>query len=179
MSAHSSEVNGFTRMKRPTISIIVAMDRNQLIGAGSAIPWHLPRDLKRFRQMTVGKPVVMGRKTYESIPARFRPLSGRQNIVLTRNREYVAPGCSVVHDLESAVLAAGEAEEIMIGGGAFIYQLFLPQTRRIYLTRVDALFDGDTYFPPFDMNDWRIAADEYHAADPANPYSMRFMMLER
>ena len=179
MLARSSEENGFTRMRKTTISIIVAMDRNRLIGAGSSIPWHLPRDLKRFRQITMGKPVVMGRKTYDSIPARFRPLPGRHNIVLSRNKAYVAPGCSVTHDLESAVLAAGEVEEIMIGGGAFIYRMFLPQTRRIYLTRIDGLFEGDTYFPPFDIEDWQITADEYHAADPANPYSMRFMTLER
>ncbi len=166
-------------MNEPTISIIVAMDRNQLIGAGNSIPWHLPRDMKRFKRMTMGKPVVMGRKTFESIPDQFRPLPGRHNIVLTRNKEYAAPGCSVVYDLESALLAAGEVDEIIIGGGAFVYQLFMSRVRRIYLTWIDATFEGDTFFPPLELDEWQISADEYHAADASNLYAMRFITLER
>ncbi|MDX1687598.1 MAG: dihydrofolate reductase, partial [Candidatus Promineifilaceae bacterium] len=109
------------------ISLIAALDRNGVIGDDGRIPWRLPADLKYFKRVTMGKPLIMGRKTYESIG---RPLPGRQNIVLTRQRDYRAPGCTVVHSLEEALAAAGDAEEVMVAGGGSVYRQFLPRADR-------------------------------------------------
>ena len=130
--------------------MVVAMDRNRLIGAGNRLPWRLPDDMQWFVQQTMGKPVIMGRKTYESIPTKYRPLKGRQNIVLTRDRSYAAPGATVVHSVEDALAVAGEAEETIIGGGANLYAQLLPQTHKLYLTLVQAELEGDAYFPKTD-----------------------------
>jgi dihydrofolate reductase len=166
-------------MGKPLISLIVAMDANRLIGAGNALPWHLPEDMKRFKSITMGKPVVMGRKTYESIPARFRPLTGRHNIVVTRNQDYQAKGCTVVHSVAAALAAAGDVAEIMIGGGAQLYRALLPQANRLYLTLIDDTFEGDTYFPQVDFSQWRQLSCKEHRPDELNPYGYRFKILER
>ena len=125
------------------ISLIVAMAENRVIGVDNRMPWHLSADLKRFRKITSGNPIVMGRKTHESIG---RPLPDRVNIVLTRDSSYQALGCIVVHNLEQAMRAAGEAAELMVVGGAGLYREFLPLADRIYLTLIHRAFDGDTFF---------------------------------
>jgi dihydrofolate reductase len=144
--------------------LVVARARNGVIGNNGALPWHLPADLKRFKAMTVGKPVVMGRKTFDSIG---KPLPGRHNIVLTRDRGWRADGVTVAANLAEAVAAAGldpraRADEIMVIGGAQIYAEALPSATRIELTEVDAAPDGDTRLPPFDPTRWRETARETH-----------------
>lgn len=157
------------------ISLIVAMGENQVIGADNRMPWHLPADLKRFRQITMGKPMLMGRKTYESIG---RPLPGRKNIILTSNPDYEAPGCVVVHSLEQAFQAA-DAEELMVIGGSALYRECLPIAERLYLTQIHREFAGDTFFPEFDRAAWREVAREESEADPDSGLSYSFLVLER
>jgi len=147
-----------------------------VIGAGGDLPWHLPDDLKRFKALTMGKPIVMGRKTYESIG---RPLPGRQNIVITRQAGYVADGCDVVDSPEAAIEAAGDVAEIMIIGGSHIYDAFLPRAGRIYLTRVHAEVDGDAFLPELRENVWHADSTESHAADDDNDYDTEFVVLDR
>jgi dihydrofolate reductase len=158
------------------ISLIAALDNNNLIGAGGEIPWHLPADLRYFKATTMGKPLLMGRKTYESIG---KPLPGRHNIVLTRRPNYQAPRCTVVHSIPAALAAAGDADELMVIGGGAVYEALLPHADRLYLTYVDALFDGDTYFPPISPEVWQVVSEEAHPADAKNPYPYRFVVLER
>lgn len=152
------------------------MDRNRLIGSGGSLPWHLPADLGHFKRTTLGKPVVMGRKTHESIG---KPLPGRTNIVVTRNSDYRAPGCVVAASLDQAVDAAGDVEEIMIIGGADLYHQTLPRTKRIYLTCIDAEFEGDTWFPEFHTAEWLTVAKTVVEADQNNRFSCSFITLER
>lgn len=158
------------------ISIIVAMDRNRLIGSNNGLPWRLPADLKHFKAITLGKPVIMGRKTYESIG---RPLPERQNIVVSRTAGFVAPGCTTVTSADAALEAAGSAAEIMVIGGAQLYAQLLPRVRRIYLTQIDSAFDGDAWFPELDEVLWHETAREDHAPDDRNPYAYSFVVLER
>lgn len=161
------------------ISLIAAMDRNRVIGVNGRLPWHLPADMAHFVKMTMGKPVIMGRKTYESIPARFRPLRGRSNIILTRDPDYVAPGCHMAHNAEQALTAAGDAPEVMVIGGQIVYTKFLPLAHRLYLTLIDADFPGDAHFPAYDPAAWRTSHHETHPADSANPYPYQFLILEK
>ena len=126
------------------ISLIVAMDRQGVIGAGGALPWRLSGDLKHFKAITMGKPIIMGRKTHESIG---RPLPGRENIVITRQKDYRAAGCAVFHGIETALEACANHAEVMVMGGASLYEELLPRAARIYLTRVEAEVTGDTWFP--------------------------------
>ena len=158
------------------ISIVVAMDRNRLIGRGNALPWHLPADLAHFKSVTMGKPILMGRKTYESIG---RPLPGRHNIVITRNAGFAASGCTVVTSVEAALAAAGAVPEIMLIGGAQLYAELLPRVGRIYVTRIDAAFEGDAWFPALDDGDWVETARSDHDPDERNPYPYSFRVLER
>lgn len=161
-----------------TISLIVAMGENRVIGADQRMPWHLPADLKRFRQTTMGRPILMGRKTHESIG---RPLPGRQNIVLSSRRDYAAPGCVVVHSLDEALREAGGGEAMVIGG-ASLYRECLPLAERIYLTLIHREFAGDTFFPgfpEFDRAAWREAAREDVDNDPDSGLSYSFLRLER
>ena len=149
------------------VVLVVARARNGVIGRDGAMPWHIPADLKRFKRMTVGKPVIMGRKTFESIG---KPLPGRQNIVLTRDPAWTAEGVTVVPNLAEAVAAAGldpraRADGIMVIGGAQVYAEALPSATRVELTEVDADFVGDTVLPGFDPARWREVAREAHAAD--------------
>ena len=163
-------------MLKPMISIIVAMDRNRLIGSNNGLPWRLPADLKHFKATTLGKPIIMGRKTYESIG---RPLPERQNIVVSRTAGFVAPGCTTVTSADAALEAAGSAAEIIVIGGAQLYAQLLPRVRRIYLTQIDAAFDGDAWFPKLDEVQWHETAREDHAPDDRNPYAYSFVVLER
>lgn len=158
------------------ISIVVAMDRNRLIGRGNALPWRLPADLAHFKAITLGKPVIMGRKTHESIG---RPLPGRHNIVITRNPDYAAPGCSVVTSVEAALAAAGEVPEVMLIGGAQLYAELLPRVQRIYLTRIEAVFEGDAWFPALADSEWREMERSDHAPDERNAFPYSFLVLER
>jgi dihydrofolate reductase len=162
----------------PRVTLIVAMTDDGVIGIDGQLPWRLPEDLRRFKAATLGKPVVMGRKTFESIG---RPLPQRHNIVLTRQVGFSArdPAVTVVTTLEAALQAAGDVPEVMIIGGAEIYQLALPLAQRIILTRVHANVQGDTHFSPLDPKAWRVASSETYAADEKHAYSMTFEDLER
>ncbi len=163
------------------ISMIAAIDKNRLIGNGPHIPWKLPADLKHFREMTIGKPVVMGRKTFETLP---RPLAKRRNIILTRNENYKAPkGCIVAHSVDDILVTVGEmyddSTELMICGGAPIYAAFLPHATRLYLTQIHDTFEGDVYFPEFDWNAWKEVKRTDCEADEKNPYTYSFLVLDR
>jgi len=158
------------------IAIVVAMAENRVIGRDNRLPWHLPADLRHFKQVTVGKPVLMGRKTYESIG---RPLPERTNIVVTRDRSYEAPGCVVVHSINSALEAAGGHEEVMVIGGTDFYWQLLPKADRIYLTLVHAKFEGDALFPELDEHEWREIDRMDCAPDEKNPWPYSFILLER
>lgn len=159
------------------ISIVVAMDRNNLIGSRNGLPWRLPADLKHFKSVTMGKPIVMGRKTHDSIG---RALPGRRNIVISRDPDYSpADGCVTVRTLEAALESGRGAEEVMVVGGASIYQQALPLASRIYLTRIDAEFQGDTWFPSFDAVDWQEVSRMDHGADADNPYPYSFIEFEK
>jgi dihydrofolate reductase len=158
------------------ISLIVAASTNNVIGSGGDLPWKLSADLQRFKALTMGKPIIMGRKTWESIG---RPLPGRKNIVVTRQPGYEAVGCTVVASPDQAIEAADEAGEIMIIGGGNLYRQFLPVADRIYLTRVHAEIEGDTLIPELLPSDWRTVSSESHTADEANDYDSEFRVLER
>lgn len=158
------------------IALIAALDKNRLIGADGEIPWHLPADLKYFKTTTMGKPVLMGRKTYESIG---KPLPGRHNIVLTHQANYRAPACTVVNSIPDALAAAAPAPEVMVIGGATLYEALLPHADRLYLTCIDAAFNGNVYFPALDEEAWQVVLEEAHPADERTPYPFRFVVLER
>ena len=157
------------------ITLIVAVADSGVIGRDNALPWHLPEDLKRFKRLTMGKPIVMGRKTFESIG---KPLPGRQNIVITRAANYRREGVTVVHGVEEAVRAAGGAAEIMIIGGADLFRLFLPRAARIHLTRVHGDIAGDVLWPPLD-DTWGVVESEPHAADERHAFAMTFEVWEK
>lgn len=158
------------------ISLIVAMAENRVIGVDNRMPWHLSADLKRFRKITSGNPIMMGRKTHESIG---RPLPDRMNIVLTRDSSYQAQGCIVVHNPKEAMRAADEAAELMVIGGAGLYREFLPLADRIYLTLIYRAFDGDTFFPTIDWTEWREVAREEVEQDEQTGLSYAFIDYER
>lgn len=158
------------------ISLIVAMDRNRLIGCDNRLPWHLPADLKHFKAVTLGKPVVMGRKTYESIG---KPLPERHNIVVSRNPHFEAPGCAVARSVAEALRIAGDAAEIVVIGGAQLYADFLPRAQRIYLTHVNAAFDGDAWFPALPADEWREVSLTEGTVDERNVHPHSFQVLER
>ncbi len=161
------------------ISMIAAMDKNRLIGNGPDIPWQMPADQRHFRDITLGKPVVMGRKTFETLK---KPLPKRLNIILTRNTDYKAPeGCIVAHAVDDIIkhCEALETEELMICGGAPIYQAFLPHADRLYITQIHATFEGDVHFPAFDTQAWQEVKRIDRAPDDKNPYPYSFLFLER
>ena len=158
------------------ISIIAAVDKNFLIGRENELPWHLPADLKYFKNITMGKPILMGRKTFESIG---KPLPGRRNIVISRQSDFMAQGCEVVSTLDEAIALVANVEEIMIVGGATLFQQFLPRADRLYLTQIDASFEGEIYFPTVNFNDWVLLKKEEHLKDEKNQYDYRFLVLER
>ncbi len=155
----------------------MAWDRNRVIGKGGGLPWKLPDDMKHVRALTVGKPLIMGRRTYESIG---RPLPDRTNIVLTRDPSFNADGVLVARTPEEALALAGDAPETIVFGGAEVFKQFIPMVDRVYLTEVDAeVKDGDTVFPSFGQIDFRVLENVPHAADERHPYSFRFLTLER
>lgn len=158
------------------LSLIWAMDRNRLIGNANALPWKLPADMQWFRKQTMGKPILMGRKTFESIG---KPLPGRDNIVLTRQTGLSIEGCYVVTSLEEAMASVADADEIMVIGGAEIYRLLLPWADRLYCTLIDAEFEGDAWFPEFDLNAWKLQLVEAHEPDDNSDYPYRFVIYER
>ena len=157
-------------------SLVVAMSRNRVIGRDNQLPWRLPADLAFFKRVTLGHPVIMGRKTHESIG---RALPGRQNIVVSRQAGYAAPGCTVVPSMEAAYRAAGDAAEVSIIGGSSIFEEALADADVIYLTEVDAVVEGDVFFPAFDRTRWRETELERHPADGRHPYPFRILKLER
>jgi len=164
------------------VSLIVAMSQNRVIGRQNQMPWHLPDELKYFKRVTMGKPVLMGRNTFESIG---KALPGRPNIVITHNRDYEADDISVVSSVEDALdLAAQMTDydanaEAMVIGGAQIFAATLPLADRLYLTEVQAIVDGDVFFPKFPRERWRVVARDEHAADEKNPYAYSVLVLER
>ncbi len=160
----------------PLISLIVAMAKNGVIGRDNQLPWRLPADLAHFKSVTMGKPMVLGRKTWESLPGL---LPGRRHIVVTRDPDFRAEGCELVHSLEQALEAAGEVSEVMIVGGGSIYKEMLPRADRLYLTLVDAEVEGETRFPEIDYAAWHELSRETHAADERNAYACTFLELER
>lgn len=160
----------------PLVSIIVATDERGAIGRGGGLPWRLPDDLRRFKALTMGKPIVMGRKTWDSIG---KPLPGRRNIVITRQQGLDLPGVTVVASLEDAMRAAGDVPEVCIIGGAEIYRLALPRTNLIHLTRVQAVVDADTHFPELAGGEWEEVLIEKHAADDKHAHAYSYVELRR
>ena len=164
------------------LALIWAMARNRVIGRNDALPWYLPEDLKYFKQVTMGKPIIMGRKTWESIG---RPLPGRTNIVITRDPEFDAEGVKVVNSLEAAITLAEHitvidgGDEAVVMGGAQIYEMALPMADRLYMTQVHADVDGDTCFPEFELASWHELTREDFSASETNPYDYSFVVLER
>lgn len=165
-------------MSLPKLCAIVAMDENGLIGRQNQLPWHLPADLKHFKAVTTGYPIIMGRKTYESIG---RPLPNRTNIVVTRETSYAAPGCLVVTTIEEAVKTAAkeQPEKIFIIGGSEIYKQTLDQIECLYMTIVHHVFDGDAFFKGFEQEEWKEIAREDHSPDEANAWPYSFIEWER
>jgi dihydrofolate reductase len=166
----------------PVIALVVAIAENGAIGRGADLPWRLRSDMRYFRKITMGKPVIMGRRTFKSLP---RVLDGRLNIVLTRDRGFVAPDTVMAYSLEEGLAAARAsaertgADEIMVIGGEDVFREVLPQARRIYLTEVLASPDADTWFPDFDKRGWREVFRERHEAGPRDDHAFSFVVLER
>ncbi len=158
------------------ISLIVAAATNNVIGRDGALPWHLSEDLKRFKRLTTGKTIIMGRLTHESIG---KALPDRRNIVVSRRAGLDIDGCEVMATLDDALMLAAGAEEIMVIGGGNIYEQILPQADRIYMTRIHASPDGDTFFPELNNEEWQVVEQEDFAADDARPYSFSFITLDR
>ena len=160
------------------ISMIAAMAHDRVIGKDNQMPWHLPADLAHFKRVTLGKPVLMGRKTFESIG---RPLPGRRNLVISRNPGYQAEGIEVVGSVEAAraLLASCAVEELMVIGGGHLYAEMLPSADRLYLTQIDLAVEGDTRFPAFDDGQWLRIDCESHPADEKNPHPYRFETWQR
>lgn len=161
------------------LSLIAAASENNVIGKGNALPWDLPAELQYFRDTTRGKPVIMGRKTYDSIG---RPMPGRHNIVVTRDRAWEAEGCDTVASIEEAIAFAKQdnAEEVFVIGGEQIYRLALPLAHRIYLTRVHTVIeDGEAFFPAFDLKEWEEIKKEEHPADAENAIAYTIFVYQR
>ncbi len=156
------------------LSLIVAVADNGVIGDGTAMPWHIPAELAYFKAMTWGKPVIMGRRTHQSIG---RPLPGRQNIVLTRDPAWSSPGVTIVHGLEAALAVAAGAEEVMVIGGGTLYEITLPQARRLYLTKVHVQAEGTVRFPAVDPAQWQVVSQR--ASEPGTSPAYDTLILER
>lgn len=163
------------------ISLIAAVAENSVIGKNNDLPWHLPDDMKYFMQTTKGHHCIMGRKNYESIPEKFRPLPNRTNIVVTRQEKFQAPGCSVVHTIEEGLKIArtnGEPEVFIIGG-AEIYNTSLATADLLYITEIKADIEGDTFFPEFNSSQWKEISREHHAADERHKYAFDFVVYAK
>jgi dihydrofolate reductase len=154
------------------ISLIVAKAMGDVIGVNNQLPWHLSDDLKRFKALTWGKPILMGRKTYESIG---RPLPGRTNIVLTHDIAYLAPGCLVVSSLEQAFQVADQFEELMVIGGAKVYELCLPYASKLYITQIEKIFQGDAKFPKIDLSEWQETEKQTMPISESNDFVYHYL----
>jgi len=159
------------------ISLIWAMADNRVIGIENCLPWKLPADMKWFRKQTMGKPILMGRKTFESFGA--KPLPGRTNIIITRDQAYTAEGVVVVHSIDEALKAAGDVEEVMVIGGASFYEQMLAKADRLYVTLVHGSFEGDAWFPEVDFSSWREVERHEHEPDEKNEYACSFVVYGR
>ena len=159
------------RMKK-TISIIVAIDKHLAIGKDNDLLGYIPGDLKRFREITLGHPVIMGRKTYESLPK--KPLPGRKNIILTTNKKSLYEGCIVTHSMQEALSYCPDDEECFVIGGGKIYAQFLHLTNKLYLTRIHKTFEGDTFFPEIDFKEWKLLAKEDHEPGEKHDFSFSY-----
>lgn len=167
--------------ERPRIALIWAMARNRVIGRKNTLPWHLPADMQHFRRLTLQHPVLMGRRTYESLR---RPLPERTNIIISREPDYAAPGCLVTHTIDEALRIATKHlpaadPQLFVIGGANLYAQMLPRADRLYVTLVEADVEGDVRFPEIDWSEWREIERHGHAADEKNPYACTFVTLER
>lgn len=151
------------------------MTRDRVIGRDNAMPWYLPADLKRFKSLTMGKPIIMGRKTFESLG---RVLPGRRHIVISRKQDYAPAGTEVVASLDAALAAVAGEKEVFVIGGAEIYREVLPRADRLYITLIDTDMEGDVHFPSFDMDDWRGVKRSERGPDASNPYHLTFLVLE-
>jgi dihydrofolate reductase len=163
------------------ISLVAAVAENYVIGKNNDLPWHLPDDMKFFMATTKGHHVILGRKNYESLPEKFKPLPNRSNVVVTRQKDFKAHGCLVVHSIEEAFQIAEENKEseVMVIGGSDIYNLALPYAHRLYLTEINAKVDGDVYFPEFDKTIWKEISRVQHSQDDRHAYSFDFVVYER
>jgi dihydrofolate reductase len=163
------------------ISLIAALSTNRVIGKNNDLPWHLPDDMKYFMQTTKGHHVILGRKNYDSLPEKFRPLPNRTNIVITHQKDFKADKCLVVHSLEKALAIAKEnnEQEVFIIGGAEIYKLGFPSSHRLYLTEIDAVIEGDTFFPHFKKEDWNETSRIHHPADERHANAFDFVVYDR
>jgi len=158
------------------LSLIVAMATNRTIGINKQMPWHLSADLKKFKKITMGHPIIMGRKTFESIG---RPLPGRQNIIISRDPLYQQQGCLVFNDLESALQDCADIDEVFVIGGATLYEATLAQADRLYITEIQQAFDGDTWFPEIKQEQWREVAREDIANDSSVEFNYSFIVYEK
>ncbi|MDE3839286.1 dihydrofolate reductase [Bacillus methanolicus] len=159
------------------ISLIWAMDENRVIGKDNQLPWHLPEDLKFFKRVTMGHPIAMGRKTHDSIG---RNLPGRENIVITRQNDFQCDGCTVLHSVQELVdYAAEKNKEVFVIGGAEIFKQILPFADRLYLTQIYDRFEGDTFFPELNMEEWELLSQEKGIKDEKNPYDYEFLIYHR
>ncbi|MEW7985619.1 MAG: type 3 dihydrofolate reductase [Candidatus Thiodiazotropha sp.] len=161
---------------KPLISLIAAVASNGVIGVDNGLPWRLPADLQHFKSLTMGKPIIMGRRTWESLPGL---LPGRRHIVVTAKRDYRAVGCELVHSVDEALQVAGEVPEVMIVGGGGLYRQMLPRANRLYLTRVEADVAGDAFFPEIDWSEWQEVSRDSHPADERNQFAYTFVVLNR
>lgn len=163
------------------ISLIAALAKNRVIGKDNDLPWHLPDDMKFFMQSTKGHCVIMGRKNYDSLPPKYRPLANRTNIVVTRQQDFKAEGCHVVHSLEDALVFAKQQSEseVFVIGGAEIYKQALPYANLLYLTEIDAIIEGDTYFPQVDDTKFIEQSRIKHTADEKHKYSFDFVLYKK
>lgn len=161
---------------RPKVSLIWAMAENRVIGRDNKLPWRLSADLKHFKALTLRKPILMGRKTWESLPGL---LPNRPHVVVTHDKSYQAPGCSVVHSVDEALATVSDAQEVMVVGGAALYGQMFPYAQRLYMTLVHADVVGDAYFPEFSLSQWREVERERHPADEKNNFPYSFITLYR
>ena len=163
------------------VSAIAALSKNRVIGKNNDLPWRLPDDMRFFMETTKGHHVVMGRKNYDSLHEKYKPLPQRTNIVITRQKDLKAPGCIVLHSVEPALEIArknGEKECFIIGGSE-IYQLAMPYTTRLYMTEIDAVISGDTFFPEVDPSDWKEISRAHHPADQRHAYAFDIVVYDR
>ena len=165
------------------ISIIVAISKNQVIGKNNQLIWNLPKDMKYFMDTTMNTTVIMGRKNYESIPKKYRPLKNRNNVIITRNKSYKAEGCLVVNSIEESLesLRNVENKEVFVIGGGEIYKKFLEKglIDRMYITHIDEQFDGDTFFPEINYDSWQSSEFLNHEKDESNPYDFKIMVYNK